>query len=103
MRFAALATLAFLFLLGDPCLVSASARPNILFIFDDQHRKDAVSCYGGVNIQTPNIDRLAREGIRFTNALSTTPICTPYRGMLMTGKYPTHTGLVVNFVNPHRG
>ena len=80
----------------------AEPQPNILFIFDDQHRTDAVSCYGGTNIQTPHIDRLAREGVRFTNALSPTPLCTPYRGMLMTGKYPTHTGLLVNFVNPHR-
>ena len=78
------------------------SRPNVLFFFDDQHRTDAVSCYGGINIQTPNIDRLAREGIRFTNGRSTSPLCTPYRGMLMTGKYPTHTGLLVNFVNPHR-
>ena len=77
-------------------------HPNILFIFDDQHRKEAVSCYGGTNVQTPNIDRLAKEGIKFTNAISTSPLCTPYRGMLMTGKYPTHTGLLVNFVNPHR-
>lgn len=83
--------------------VVAGPQPNILFIFDDQHRKDAVSCYGGVNVETPNIDRLAREGLRFDNSLSTTPVCTPYRGMLMTGKYPTHTGLVLNFVNPCRG
>jgi arylsulfatase A-like enzyme len=77
-------------------------RPNILFVFADQYRKEAVSCYGGINIQTPNIDRLAQEGIRFSNALSTTPLCTPYRAMLMTGKYPTHTGMLLNFVNPQQ-
>ncbi len=94
--------LAAMFVAGDPWVAAAAERPNILYIFDDQHRKEATSCYGGANIRTPNIDRLAREGIRFTNALSPTPLCTPYRGMLMTGKYPTHSGLIVNFVNPQR-
>lgn len=84
-------------------ILKGTDRPNILFVFDDQHRKDAVSCYGSINIQTPSIDRLAHEGIRFTNALSTTPLCTPYRAMLMTGKYPTHTGFLLNFVNPRPG
>ena len=92
-----------IFLLATTGGLATGKRPNVLFIFDDQHRKDAVGCYGGTNICTPNIDRLAKEGVRFTNALSPTPLCIPYRGMLMTAKYPTHTGLLVNFVNPHRG
>ena len=61
--------------------VSSRKKPNVLFIFDDQHRKDACSIYGGKNINTPNIDRLAKEGILFNNAISTVPVCTPYRGM----------------------
>jgi arylsulfatase A-like enzyme len=78
------------------------ARPNVLFVFDDQLRADACSVYGGVNIETPHIDRLAAEGMRFTNALSTYPLCTPYRAMLQTGRYPTHSGSIMNFteVNP---
>ena len=65
------------------------------------------SVYGGRNITTPNIDRLASEGVVFTNSVSTCPLCTPYRGMLQTGRYPTHSGIIINFVeaspaqNPH--
>ena len=84
--------------------VSTQKKPNVLFIFDDQHRKDACSIYGGKNINTPNIDRLAREGMLFNNAISTVPVCTPYRGMLMTGRYPTYSGVLLNFIetNPHQ-
>ncbi len=74
-------------------------RPNVLFVFYDQYRSDIIGANGGGdNITTPNIDRLAEEGALFTNGLSTTPVCTPYRGMLMTGRHPTHTGLMLNFL-----
>ena len=76
--------------------------PNVLFIFADQLRADICGAYGDYrlkNILTPNIDRLAGQGVTFTNALSSAPKCTPFRGMLMTGKYPTHSGLVINFVH----
>jgi len=82
-------------------------RPNILFVFPDQLRANMCSVYGGRNIVTPNIDRLASEGVMFTNSVSTCPLCTPYRGMLQTGRYPTHSGILINFVeaspaqNPH--
>jgi len=78
--------------------------PNVLFIFFDQLRADVCGVYGGGNIVTPNIDRLASEGVRFTNAVSTCPVCTPYRGMLLTGRYPTHSGIVLNFIesNPNQ-
>jgi len=81
---------------------AGSGKPNVLFIFDDQLRADACSVYGGKNIQTPNIDKLASQGVRFTNAVSTCPLCSPFRGMLQTGCFPTHSGLVLNFleVNP---
>jgi arylsulfatase A-like enzyme len=77
----------------------AAGRPNILFLFADQLRPDMLGPYGGTNIPTPNLDRLAREGLTFDNALSPTPLCTPYRGMLLTGRYPTHSGLLVNRVD----
>ncbi len=76
-------------------------RPNFLFFFADQLRSHALSCCGETNIQTPNIDRLAAEGVLFSNAIATCPVCTPSRGMFITGRYPTHTGVVVNFVNIH--
>ncbi|HOW18303.1 MAG TPA: sulfatase-like hydrolase/transferase, partial [Phycisphaerae bacterium] len=80
----------------------AARRPNVVVVFDDQLRADACGVYGGRNIATPNIDRLAREGVTFDNALSTCPLCTPFRGMLQTGRYPTHTGILLNWieVNP---
>lgn len=71
-------------------------KPNIVFVFADQLRSQELSCYGGVNIQTPNLDRLANEGLRMTNAVSTYPICTPFRGMLITGLYPLHSGISNN-------
>jgi arylsulfatase A-like enzyme len=54
-------------------------RPNILFIMSDDHAKKAVSSYNKTLIETPNIDRLAREGIRFDNAFVTNAICAPSR------------------------
>jgi len=77
------------------------SRPNILFIFDDQLRAQACPLYGGKNVPMPHLDRLAREGLTFDNAIATCPLCTPYRGMLQTGRYPTLTGVVVNFVDIH--
>ena len=76
----------------------ASQRPNVLVVFDDQLRADACGTYGGRTITTPSIDRLAEQGMTFTNALSTCPLCTPFRGMLQTGRYPTHSGVVLNWV-----
>jgi len=73
-------------------------KPNIIFIFDDQLRAQACSIYGGRNITTPNMERMARQGMVFDNATSTCPLCTPFRGMLQTGRYPTHSGLVLNWV-----
>ena len=70
--------------------------PNIVFVFADQLRSFELSSYGGKNIQTPNLDRLATEGVRVTNALSTYPICSPYRAMLISGLYPMRNGMTNN-------
>ncbi len=78
---------------------SSADRPNVLFFFPDQLRAQALSFAGETNIQTPNIDRLASQGTVFSNALATCPLCTPSRAMLLTGRHPTHSGVVVNFVN----
>ena len=78
-------------------------KPNILIIFPDQLGADECSIYGGKNILTPNIDQLAQDGMMFTNATSTCPLCLPARGMVMTGRYPTHTGLINNIVDPIPG
>ncbi len=62
------------------------ARPNILFLFSDQHRRDALGCAGHPHAQTPNLDRLAAGGARFTQSYAAAPICHPCRSALMTGR-----------------
>lgn len=62
-------------------------RPNIIFIFSDDHTYQAVSAYGSKLVTTPNIDRIAREGTIFRNAMVTNSICGPSRAVLLTGKY----------------
>ena len=61
---------------------------NIIWVFGDQHRAQALSDSGDPNVNTPNIDRLGREGIRYDRAVSGTPLCCPYRGSLLTSLYP---------------
>jgi len=68
-------------------------RPNLLWLFCDQLRYHALSCSGDPNVETPNIDRLAAEGVRFTNAFSHYPVCVPFRAGLVTGQYATTCGV----------
>ena len=65
--------------------------PNILWISTDQQRWDTLGCYGNDLVQTPNIDRLAENGILFENAFCQSPICTPSRASFLTGRYPRTT------------
>ena len=74
---------------------SSGKKPNIIFIFADQLRSHAIGCYGNDQLSTPHIDRLAKEGVKFTNAISTAPVCGPFRGMLMTGNFPMKNGMVL--------
>jgi len=73
-------------------------RPNLLIILPDQLRAVSLGCSGNSDVRTPNIDRLAAQGIRFTDAISTTPVCTPYRASLLTGRFATTTGVATNGV-----
>ncbi len=66
---------------------------NILFIMTDDHAEQAISSYGSKLIDTPNIDRIANEGIRFTNSFVTNSICAPSRAVMLTGKYSHLNGL----------
>ena len=68
-------------------------RPNILIIYPDQMRADAMGCADNPCIRTPNIDRLASEGVMFENAFTAFPLCSPFRGSLFTGKYPHTNGM----------
>ena len=70
--------------------------PNILLIMTDQHRLSAVGAYGRTPCRTPHIDRLAQEGVRFENAYTTCPVCTPARASVITGQYPHNHGMTSN-------
>ena len=63
-------------------------RPNVIWVFGDQHRAQALGSMGDENVSTPNIDSLAVDGITFENAVSGCPLCCPYRGSLLSGRYP---------------
>ncbi len=63
------------------------ARPNILWVFADQMRGQAMSCAGDANVRTPHLDALAAGGVRFTNACSSYPLCVPFRFTILTGEY----------------
>jgi len=80
---------------GDPPrrANASAARPNVLIIHTDQHRMDCLGAYGNEEIQTPNIDRLAGEGIQYSNSFCPYPVCTPSRYSLLSGLY----------VHEHRG
>ena len=72
-----------------------SRRPNIVFIMTDDHAAHAISAYGSRLIRTPNIDRLANEGMKFENCFVTNSICTPSRAAIITGKYSHLNGVPV--------
>lgn len=71
-------------------------RPNILFVFTDQQSIDCMSAAGNPWLQTPNIDSLARFGVRFEKSVCTSPVCTPARGSMVTGLMPHSHGAVYN-------
>ncbi len=71
-------------------------HPNLLFVFADQMRGMDMRCAGNEQMITPHLDRLAQEGIRLTNAISTYPLCCPARASLLTGKFPMSHGVVTN-------
>src|SRR5262245_30864565 len=73
------------------------ARPNILFILLDDLRWNAVGYAGHPHVRTPNIDRIAREGVNFKNAFCTTSLCSPSRASLLSGVYAHRHGVTNNF------
>src|SRR6186713_3112628 len=79
----------------------AATRPNILFIMSDDHAAHAMSCYGSVVNQTPNLDRIAKDGMRLDRCFATNSICTPSRATILTGKYSHLNGVPV--FNPFDG
>jgi arylsulfatase A-like enzyme len=70
-----------------PAILVAATRPNIVLIYTDDLGYGDVSCYGATNVSTPNIDKLANDGLRFTDAHATSATCTPSRYSMLTGEY----------------
>ncbi|HSA55738.1 MAG TPA: sulfatase-like hydrolase/transferase [Gemmatimonadaceae bacterium] len=74
----------------------AAARPNVVLILVDDLRWDDIRATGHPFVETPHIDRLAREGVRFLNAFATTPLCSPSRASILTGQYARANGIIDN-------
>ncbi len=85
-----------LLLLFNACSPVKNDRPNIIFIMSDDHASKAISAYDNSLIQTPNIDRLAENGIRFDRCYCTNAICAPSRAVILTGKYSHMNGVIDN-------
>lgn len=77
--------------------VHAVAQPNVLFILCDDLRPDALGCFGSKHVKTPNIDRLAAEGVLFKNTFCTTSLCSPSRASILSGLYAHAHGVTNNF------
>jgi len=75
-------------------------KPNIIFILADDLGWAELGCYGNTFNETPNLDRLAKQGMRFTDAYAAAPVCSPYRAALMTGQYPARVG-ITDYLRPN--
>jgi len=71
-------------------------KPNIVYILTDQWRGSALGYAGNPDVKTPHLDAFAKEAVNFTNTVSVTPVCTPHRAALLTGRFPTSTGMFLN-------
>lgn len=76
-----------------PAVASAGEKPNIIFILADDLGYGDLGCYGQKHFQTPNIDRMAGEGMRFTQHYSGGTVCAPSRCSLMTGQHAGHAAV----------
>ncbi len=81
----------------------AAKRPNVLFIFTDDHSARAISAYGSRINRTPHMDRIAQEGMRFRKCYVTNSICGPSRAVILTGKYSHLNGFLMNGRTPFDG
>jgi arylsulfatase A-like enzyme len=75
---------------------SKPKRPNLIFVFADQMRGMSMRCAGDPNVLTPNMDKMAEEGVRFSNAYTNCPVCTPARACMLTGRYPISNLTITN-------
>lgn len=80
----------------SPAVLRAQGKPNILIIFGDDHSQGDLGCYGNKLVQTPNLDRIAAEGMRCTSVFTATAMCSPSRSTMYTGLYPHRHGCHMN-------
>jgi arylsulfatase A-like enzyme len=94
-------------LLGATGLAAAQGadrpRPNILWLMTDEHRADAMHCAGHPMVSTPNLDRIAREGVRFATTYTVSPVCSPSRASAFSSRYAHVHGVTTNQVPAHNG
>ena len=83
------------------CATTVKPKPNFVFILIDDMGWPDTGCYGNTFHETPNIDRLASQGMRFTDAYAACPVCSPTRASIMTGKYPARLG-ITDFISGHQ-
>lgn len=81
---------------GNTPIEKRSKKPNVIIILTDDMGYGEISCYNKNQVQTPNIDRLAKEGVRFTDFYVPTPYCAPSRASILTGRFPLRHGMVEN-------
>ncbi|MGI9244027.1 MAG: sulfatase-like hydrolase/transferase, partial [Verrucomicrobiales bacterium] len=78
----------------------AARPPNIVFVLADDLGWAELGCYGNGFNETPNLDRLAVQGMRFTHAYAAAPVCSPYRAALLTGQHPARIG-ILDYLRPN--
>ncbi len=76
---------------------------NVIIIFTDDQGYQDIGCFGSPDISTPHLDQMAAEGMKFTDFYSASPVCTPSRAGLLTGKYPERLGMAKGVLFPHSG
>src|SRR5689334_4866083 len=84
---------ALVLLLPTLSLAQPQRPPNIVYILADDLGYGDLGCYGHPTIRTPNLDRMAREGMRFTDFYAASPVCTPSRAAMLTGRYAARSGM----------
>ncbi|MGH7944485.1 MAG: sulfatase-like hydrolase/transferase [Opitutaceae bacterium] len=88
--------LTFAALIASSAFLDAADRPNVIFIVADDLGYGELGCFGGKDIPTPQIDSIARQGVRFTNGYVTAPFCVASRAAMLTGRYQTRFGFEHN-------
>lgn len=84
--------------LSTNLLFAQKSKPNLVILLADQHSYDELGAYGNTQVKTPNLDQFAKQGVRFNQCFSNEPICTPFRGLLMSGKHSLKNGTYTNDV-----